>query len=514
MISRLITVAIFVILSGVAVGGPDADNQERGAGFPLCFIENRGQLPSPVAYYVKGREKSLYFTNTGVSITLHDEAQRWIVELDFVGARADASPRGTEPVETVFNYFRGEPTEWQTECRSYAGIVYEDLWPGIDLRYRAADGALKYEFLVDPGVDPQLVRLRYRGATNVRVEESGELVVATPAGRFEDARPVAYQEDGGVRTAVSMGYAPDADAASESFGFAFELGPYDPSKTLVMDPSMILYCGYVGGFEWDEGWGVAVDDEGCAYLTGLTSSDELTFPVTTGPDLTWNGGNDCFVAKVNAAGTALVYCGYIGGSENDYGSGIAVDSKGCAHVTGTTNSDENSFPVTVGPDLTFNGAPQLAADIFVAKLTPDGTALSYCGYIGGSDAELSWGIDVDRNGNAFVGARTMSSEATFPVAVGPDLTYNDGSTPSGDAFVAKVAATGATLDYCGYIGGRSSDSAWGIDIDGDGRAYVAGTTTSTQISFPVTVGPDLSYNGGLRGDAFVARIEPSGAALS
>ena len=99
-----------------------------------------------------------------------------------------------------------------------------------------------------------------------------------------------------------------------------------------------------------------MDSAGNAYVTGCTYSTEATFPVTVGPDLTYNGGDcDAFVAKVNAAGTALVYAGYIGGSGDDVGAGIAVDSAGNAYVTGYTNSTEATFPVTVGPDLTYNG---------------------------------------------------------------------------------------------------------------------------------------------------------------
>ena len=165
-----------------------------------------------------------------------------------------------------------------------------------------------------------------------------------------------------------------------------------------------------------------------------------------GPDLTLNGVTDAFVAKVNAAGTALDYCGYIGGSATDRGRGIAVDASGRAYVFGGAESSEASFPVTVGPDLTHNGL----RDAFVARVNAAGTALDYCGYIGGAGNENASAIAVTAGGIAYVGGDTPSTETTFPVTVGPDLSYNGGGA---DGFVAKVNAAGTGLDYCGYIGG-------------------------------------------------------------
>jgi hypothetical protein len=185
-----------------------------------------------------------------------------------------------------------------------------------------------------------------------------------------------------------------------------------------------------------------VDSAGNAYVTGSTYvySTPGTFPVKVGPDLTHNGGyTDAFVAKVKTDGTGLVYAGYIGGDWVDRGADIAVDSAGNAYVTGKTHSDQSTFPVKVGPDLTHNGG----YDAFVAKVRADGTGLVYAGYIGGSasDDDDGDGIAVDGAGNAYVTGSTWSDETTFPDGdgfgsiPGPDLTFNGGYT---DAFVAKV----------------------------------------------------------------------------
>jgi hypothetical protein len=219
--------------------------------------------------------------------------------------------------------------------------------------------------------------------------------------------------------------------------------------------------------------------------------------VTVGPDLTFNGLVDAFVAKVTADGMGLDYAGYLGGSNFDEGFGIAVDSAGNAYVTGFTYSSEASFPVTVGPDLTFNGGGE---DAFVAKVTADGTGLEYAGYLGGSGSDDGRGIAVDSAGNAYVTGFTSSSEDSFPVAVGPDLTFNGVD----DAFVVKVTADGTGPDYAGYLGGSGGEQGQGIAVDSAGNAYVAGFTNSTAATFPVTVGPDVTDNG--FGDAFVAKI--------
>lgn len=166
-----------------------------------------------------------------------------------------------------------------------------------------------------------------------------------------------------------------------------------------------------------------------------------------GPDLTHNGHDDAFVAKVNAEGTGLVYAGYIGGSSNDRGFGVAVDNLGHAYVAGLTVSTASTFPVTVGPDLTRNNS----FDGFLAKVNPAGNGLIYASYIGGDDEDVAYGVAADQQGNAYVVGYTKSSEASFPVTVGPDVTHN--SPLVEDAFIAKVNASGTEFLYAGYIGG-------------------------------------------------------------
>jgi len=499
---------------------------------PLDFIENQGQIDHYVAYYVQGRDMHLYFTSQGVTFVFtgiptqpsdfgvtpylssmreeHRGERRWITKLEFLGADPSVRPVGYNRTSAVISYFKGSREQWQIGLPTYSKVIYADLWPGIDLIYTGTANQLKYTFIVKPGADPNQIQLAYRGATKVMLNITGQLEVSTPVGGFTDDKPYVYQEMGGRRVEVDATYTLESRTDEDMYIYGFQIGAYDASRPLVLDPTMLVYAGYIGGSGEDWGDSIALDRDGNAYVTGWTDSSEVSFPEIVGPDLTYNGGvADAFVAKVNAAGTALVYAGYIGGSGEDggagHGSGIALDRDGNAYVTGRTDSSEVSFPEIVGPDLTYNGG---VADAFVAKVNAAGTALVYAGYIGGADWDGGHDIALDNSGSAFVTGHTGSTEASFPEIVGPDLTYNYGLF---DAFVAKVTTDGTALIYAGYIGGGGEDQADDIAVDNNGNAYITGATSSEE-GFPVTSWPDLTYNGG-RFDAFVAKVTTDGTAL-
>ncbi|MGD8589760.1 MAG: SBBP repeat-containing protein [Chromatiales bacterium] len=498
-------------------------------GLPLLFVENHGQFPDTVAFTMQGSSKNFFFTPDGVTISLIKKVkiggaitedglmkaslssapQRWAVKLDFVNANADIKPLGEDLQPAVISYFKGPQLTWKTGLRTYSSLRYPDLWPGIDLVYTGSVNQLKYQFEVQPGADPKQIQLAYRGVTGLALTEAGALTVATPAGNLNDDRPVAYQMKDGQKVEVSADYKL-GNRKADNHPYGFSLGDYDPTHPLVIDPSMLVYAGYIGGNQADVGTDIAVDAEGNAYITGNTTSTEESFPENVGPDLSYSRWNmDAFVAKVSADGSQLIYAGYIGGNGKDYSWGIAVDDLGNAYVTGQTTGH---FPVTVGPDLSYNGHNY---DAFVAKVSADGTHLEYAGYIGGGSAERAFDIALDNLGRAYVTGDTWSHQDwNFPVTVGPDLTYNKGV----DAFVARVAADGSKLEYAGYIGGSGLDRGNGIAVDNLGRAYITGYTTSTAIfssdtssnyvPFPVNVGPDTTHHGGK--DAFVVRVSKDG----
>ena len=213
-------------LIGPAEGKVTGD-ADYGA-LPLLFIPNQGQFDSRVVYAVQGRDKSIFFTEQGLTVVLTDKPvaasarkddrlrrigspepvaytpkKRWALKLDFVDANPQARPETLEPADTLISYFKGRPEEWRTGLRASRRIIYRDLWPGIDLIYSGTVNRLKYDFIVRPGADPNRIRLAWRGADSVQVTEEGQLAVFTPLGTLRDEMPKAWQEEKVRRESVT-----------------------------------------------------------------------------------------------------------------------------------------------------------------------------------------------------------------------------------------------------------------------------------------------------------------------
>ncbi|NTW36459.1 MAG: hypothetical protein HGB17_10060, partial [Syntrophobacteraceae bacterium] len=306
----------------------------------LFFVPNEGQTDPAVLFTCKGQGFTQFYTRDRVvtSFPYDDSGARTAVFQWFSGGNPEPVAEGLDPLETKVSYFTGDVSEWHTNITPFGAVVYRDVYPGIDVICRGDRGMIKREYLVRPGADPYRIRLGYKGAQQVRVSGEGYLVVKAGTGEIRESPPLCYQVIEGKRVEVPCRF----DQADDG-SISFFTGWYDRSLPLMIDPALV-YCGYIGGASVDEGNSIAVDGAGNAYVTGYTLSDQTTFPDTSGPDPTYNGGQDAFVAKVNAGGIGLSYCGYIGGSGQDGGSAIAVDAAGNAYITGYTESDQTTFP--------------------------------------------------------------------------------------------------------------------------------------------------------------------------
>jgi hypothetical protein len=507
-----------------------------------------------------------------------------VLQMKLVGSNPAASVVGLDPLPGKSNYFIGnDPRKWRTDVTNYARVRYRKIYPGVDLIYYGKQRQLEWDFVLTPGADFRSIRFAFEGAKKLSLDARGNLLLDTAGGEVVLNPPRVHQEGGESTKIIPAGYvladndqisfelgAYDAERAliidpvlsystylgghgwDEAWGIAVDssgsayvtgqAGSRDfPTKNPLPAPNnalrggdafvtklsptgdALVYSTYLGGSSNEDGLGIAVDASGSAYVTGWTFSPD--FPIRNplpAPNNASRGTVDAFVTKLSPTGNALVYSTYLGGTDEDRGTSIAVDSSGSAYVTGFTSSSD--FP-TKNPLPAPNNALQGAADAFVTKLSPTGNALVYSTFLGGTGGtpflgfyEDEWGsgIAVDASGSAYVTGSTSSAD--FPTK-NPLPAPNNALQGGRDAFVTKLSPIGNALVYSTFLGGTGNfiftDDEWGtgIAVDASGSAYVTGSTSS--VDFP-TKNPLPAPNNALQGgeNAFVTKLTPAGNALA
>ena len=463
---------------------------------PLHFERNDGQVDTSVRFLARGSGYSLFLRPTEAVLALRQRAtaNEAVLRFTLAGGYRRPTVAGRGELPGKINYVVGDdPAGWRTNVATYARVHYSDVYPGIDLVYYGNQQQLEYDFVVAPGADPRRIRMVFDGARDVRIDTDGDLILSVAGGELRQRKPVVYQDVKGVRAPIAGRYVMKGRRE-----IGFDLGAYDRSRPLVIDP-VLVYSTYLGGSARDEGNDIAIDADGNAYVGGETSSAD--FPTMSGAYSSRAGGIDGFVTKLNSTGSTLIYSTYLGSAADDRVNGIAVDVLGHAYVTGETNpSAALPFPTTAGAfDTTANGA----LDAFVAKLGDTG-ALLYSTYLGGASNDRGNGIALDAAGNAYVTGQTFSS--AFPTTADAfDPTLNGFN----DAFVTKLNAAGSGLEYSTYLGGGSSETGNDIAVDATGHAYATGETES--LDFPTALAFDNSRGGS--SDAFVTKLNVAGSAL-
>ncbi len=481
-----------------------------------------------------------------------------VLRLEFRAGNPKSEVLGEEQLQSESNYLVGSSANWHTHVPNYGRVRYKSLYSGIDALYYGNAGSLESDFVVASGADPKSIRLGVDGAERLELKD-GVLIIDTAWGEVRQSIPHIYQLTGAGREDVTGGFvvtskdevgfklasydhnrpliidpvldystyiggsgsgydigtgiAVDGSGATyvtgltSSYNFPVVGAPQltlaggdDAFITKIDASGLLAYSTFLGGSGSedgpyiDSGGGIAVDDQGNAYVVGTTRSRD--FPLRNPLQAQLKGASNVFVTKLNANGTEFDYSTYLGGSNEDYGLGIAVDHLGQAYVTGITNSSD--FPTHLPTQPVYGGN----GDAFITVINTAGSGLVYSSYLGGSGPDEARGITIDGQGDALVTGDTRSNDFPTHAALQPSR------KGFADAFVTKINIRSSALIYSTYLGGRGNDFGYAVASDSQGDAYIAGSTTSSDFPIVISLVPYRASDG------FVSKLNPQGSALS
>lgn len=463
---------------------------------PLFFEPNQGQTDPRVKFLARGVGYGLFLTSDEAVLTLENSAAETrlaasspkgqgtasVIRMHLEGANTSARVAGAQQLPGKSNYFIGnDPGKWRTGIPQFARVNYESVYPGVDLTYYGNQRQLEYDFRVAPDADPNQIALSFDGATT-RID-AGELVLSTPQGDVRFHAPQIYQQVGSGKKTVSGNF---CQLAANKIGF--EIGAYDHSRELVIDP-VLSFATFLGGTGDESFTRIAVDSGLNMYVAASTTS-----PSFQGNTL--HGGSDILVAKISADGSSLTYTTYLGGDGDEpFVAGIALIPDGNsfdATVAGTTTS--SNFPHTA------NAFQQSASGIhgFLTRLDSTGglgTGTSaYSTYLAGNGTDTITGLAVDKHQqqHAFVTGITTSTNFGdgFPSTLSafqvcpflPGINCTIASGPR-QFFASQINTAGngnGSMLYSTYIGGNNPTNAvsigGGITVDASERMYLTGST--------------------------------------
>jgi hypothetical protein len=526
--------------------------------FPLYFIFNKGQVNKKGKFYAKASRYTLWLTKEGLVFDSFKKVkveegietkspapsgypsqerhtppfghpsqegnnqlthspyspnspklERDVSKLVFLDANKNPEMVAIEESKLRVNYFIGnDKSKWHCDVPTSEAVLYKSLYKNIDLKVYGIEKQIEYDWVVKPGADPGDIRFEYKNVKGIRLDDEGNLLIETEFGELIHKKPVCYQKINSTQNqhrGLIHQTRVEVDGLFKKIGkntYGFELGEYDTSCELIIDPVVLVYSTYLGGDYTEYGNGIAVDSQGYVYVAGWTHSED--FP-TLNQYQTYQGDYDVFITKIDttqSGASNLIYSTFLGGGNTDFGYGIAVDNSGYAYVTGITYSTD--FP-TLNQYQTFLKG---YADVFVTKLDTTqigASSLIYSTFIGGYSGEEGRGIAVDSSGNAYVTGNTFSAD--FPI-LNQYQTYR-----YYDAFVTRIDTTASgpsSLIYSTLLGGGDGEVGNGIAVDSSGNAYVTGWTTSED--FPI-LNQYQAFPGGYY-NAFVTKIDTTQSGAS
>jgi uncharacterized protein (TIGR03437 family) len=513
-----------LLLSGGAVARtPSFD------GSSFRFEQNRGQAGSEFRFIARASGYTLLLADHALAFRAPGGSAASTIR--FAGASQGSSLEVSDPLPTLVNDYTGRRETWVTGAPCWARLTYRNLYPGIDVTFYGHGNELEYDLRVRPGADPSRLVFAFDPDTRPSLQPSGNVVFSLSSGILAWQKPIAYQVVGEKHQPADARFAIRGDTIS------FQVSGWDRRNALVIDPTLSLAT-YFGGVGTNAARGIGVDSSGNIVIAGGTTSGNLpglnanSFQVDYKglADNTTLDPGDAFVAKMNPSATALLWVTYLGGTGNDSASSLALDASGNVYVTGSTLSSD--FPIAPNPNSVvqgkFGGAGgsssfHAVGDAFVAKFDPTGKLL-WSTYLGGSLDDIGTAIAVDSSGNVYVAGATVS--ANFPGVTagyqstfggkGGEPTLDEGggypSFDSGDAFVAKIDPTGSHLAAT-YFGGTLDDFALALTLDSSGNVWIGGGTVSRNL--PLVSALQSTYGGGTgvsaqpifsTGDGFIAEF--------
>lgn len=474
-------------------------------GLPARLVPNLGQWQSPELYRMRTGGMQLFLERQGWSFLLRERQasgegagaahllrgtgeplaprggdRAHAVRMAFLDA-ARPTLESEQPLPGVTNFLIGDDVcTHRSGVTGYAAVLYRGMYEHVDVRVREAHGTFEYDLLLTPGADLSQVRVRVDGATALRVDDAGALVLTTALGDVCQPAPTTWSVDaGGARRLVECRY-----VLRDATTFGFVAPEWDQRLSLVVDPALV-WSSYVGGSQYDEPTLVKHDSAGRVLVAGYTESTD--FPVSAGAvQATNNGAGDGFLMLIDPSlppASQVVWSTYIGGSGADFVSGL-VEVGGIYAFSGSGTSP--NLPTTPGAYQPANAGGH---DAFVGVLDGTGSTLLALTYFGGSGNDGGFTSLHHLNGELYLCGVTQSSDLP--------LTANafDTTIVGDEGFVAKLDLFGGSLLYSSYLGGQANEGVWAGDLDASGVLTLLATTGS--IDFPTTANAfDLTLNGG------------------
>ena len=530
------------------------------------LIENKGQWPKPVLFNSSidgGKvwvQQNKFVYHLQDFSALHENHARSIddtkgplilkqdvVHLNFIGSQKVEQIRKSDRSEHYFNYLKGDdPKNWANKVYSYGNVALLNIYEGIDLHIESEGHQFKYEFVVSGGIGANKIRFEYVGQKGIQITKDGDIEITTNSGKIFEEHPYAYQVINGSKMEVACSFMLDGNHVS------FELGDYNESIPLVIDP-VLIFATYNGANSDNFGMTATYGYDGTAYSGGMVYGNDYPIPDNSAFDINSNftvanaplGITDVFVSKFNEDGTQMLWSTFLGGGNNNVGTETAhsmiCDQNNNLYLFGSTSSTD--FPVSLGAyNINHNGGllgydwsnntgvdhSAVGTDLFVSKLSSDGTNLLGSTYVGGSgndgvnynaanytaftELTSNYGdnfrgeIMLDNANNVIVATCTHSND--FPTLNAIQNTNAGGQ----DGAVFKLSSDFSQLLFSTYYGGSNDDACYTVKVDGSNNLIFAGGTKSSNLP-GMGIGYQNTYGGGST-DGFVVKTPPSGTSIT